>query len=101
MSMSHIPENVRLVARAPKEIQEIILNAAELSGASMSQFLIDAALDRAKVVFERDRLLKLSMDGANRFFDALDNPPKIQHLDNAYQSYKDIDNGVARVKRKS
>ena len=101
MTTSHVQENVRLVARAPKEVQEIIINAAELSGASMSQFMIDAALDKAKQVVERNRLLKLSMEGADRFFDALDNPREIQHLDDAHQALKDYESGNKIFKRKS
>ena len=100
MQISQTQENVRLVARAPKEIQEIITNAAELSGASMSQFMVDAALDKAKEVVERSRLLTLSMEGANRFFEALDNPPEIQHLDDAYQALEDYENGTVTFKRK-
>ncbi|MGO3345762.1 MAG: DUF1778 domain-containing protein [Marinomonas sp.] len=100
MTISHVQENVRLVARAPKDVQEIITNAAELSGASMSQFMIDAALDKAKEVVERSRLLMLSMEGANRFFEALDNPPKIQHLDDAYKALEDYENGTVTFERK-
>jgi len=101
MLISQTKENVRLVARAPKDVQEIIINAAELSGASMSQFMVDAALEKAKEVVERNRLLMLSMEGANRFFEALDNPPEIQHLDDAYQTLKDYENGTVTFKRKS
>jgi uncharacterized protein (DUF1778 family) len=100
MTTSHVQENVRLVARAPKDVQEIIINAAELSGASMSQFMIDAALDKAYDVVERNRLLMLSMDVANRFFEALDNPPKIQHLDDAYKALEDYENGTVTFERK-
>ena len=98
MTISHVQENVRLVARAPKDVQEIIINAAELSGASMSQFMIDAALDKVKEVVERNRLLILSMEGANRFFEALDNPPEVQHLDDAYNALKDYENGSVSFK---
>ncbi|MGB3600120.1 MAG: DUF1778 domain-containing protein [Marinomonas sp.] len=100
MTISHVQENVRLVARAPKDVQEIITNAAELSGASMSQFMIDAALDKAKEVVERSKLLMLSMEGANRFFEALDNPPEIQHLDDAYKALKGYENGTVTFERK-
>ena len=100
MTISHEQENVRLVARVPKDVQEIITNAAELTGVSMSQFMIDAALDKAKEVVERNRLLMLSMEGANRFFEALDNPAEIQHLDDAYRKLKDYENGTVTFKRK-
>lgn len=100
MTTSRVQENVRLVARAPKDVQEIIINAAELSGASMSQFMIDAALDKAKEVVERNRLLNLSMKGANRFFEAMDSAPEIENLDDAYKALKDYENGTVTFKRK-
>ncbi len=100
MTISHTKENVRLVASMPKDVQEIIINAAELSGASMSQFMIDAALDKAKEVVERSRQLMLSMEGADRFFEALDNPPKIQHLDDAYVALEGYENGTVTFERK-
>ncbi len=101
MAASQAQKSVRLVARAQKDVQEIITSAAELSGASMSQFLIDAALEKAKTVMERNRVLKLTQEGADRFFEALDNPPEIQHLDEAYKAHKDYEDGVSTFKRKS
>ncbi|REF26907.1 uncharacterized protein DUF1778 [Xenorhabdus cabanillasii] len=42
-----------LVARTSLEIQEILQRTADYSGATLSQFLIEAAMDRAKKVVER------------------------------------------------
>ncbi|TVQ68900.1 MAG: DUF1778 domain-containing protein [Oceanospirillales bacterium] len=83
----------RLVARASGEIQEIIQRAADYSGSSVSQFLIEAAMEKARNVIERSETLHLSMNGADALFAALDNPPKPNSkLMKAAQHYKDTVN---------
>ncbi|MCP4936355.1 MAG: DUF1778 domain-containing protein, partial [bacterium] len=69
-------KGTRLVARTSTEIQEIIQRAADYSGATLSQFLIDSAMEKARNVIERTETLHLSMTGADALFAALDNPPK-------------------------
>ena len=66
----------RLVARTSTEIQEIIQRAAEYSGATLSQFLIDSAMEKAREVIEQTETLQLSMIGSDALYKALDNPPK-------------------------
>ena len=79
----------RLVARASTEIQEIIQRAADYSGATLSQFLIESAMDRARNVIERTETLHLSMTGADALFAALENSPKANaKLLSAAQRYK-------------
>jgi len=66
----------RLVARAKPEVQELIQRAADYSGATVSQFLIESATDRARVIIEQTETLRLSKESADAMFKALDNPPK-------------------------
>lgn len=68
-------KEARLVARASVEVQELIKCAADLSGATISQFIIEAATAKANSVIERMRSIQLSLEGANNIFDALENPP--------------------------
>lgn len=68
-------KEARLVARASVEVQELIKAAAELSGATISQFIIEAATTRAHNLIEKTRSIRLSLEGANNLFEALDNPP--------------------------
>lgn len=83
----------RLVARTSTEVQEIIQRAADYSGATMSQFLIESAMDRARQVIEQTETLHLSMAGAEALFAALDNPPKANNkLLRAAQRYKETVN---------
>lgn len=83
-------KETRLVARASAEIQEIIQRAADYSGTTLSQFLIESAMEKARNVIERTETLHLSMAGADALFAALENPPKANaKLLKAAQSYKD------------
>ena len=86
-------KETRLVARTSTEIQEIIQRAADYSGATLSQFLIDSAMEKARHVIERTETLHLSMTGADALFAILDNPPKANaKLLKAAKRYKDTVN---------
>ncbi|KAA1190149.1 DUF1778 domain-containing protein [Photorhabdus heterorhabditis] len=83
-------KETRLVARTSAEIQEIIQRAADYSGTTLSQFLIESAMDKARNVIERTETLHLSMAGADALFAALENPPKAnKKLLKAALGYKD------------
>ena len=53
-------ENTRLVARVTDDVKYIIQKAASYSGKTVTQFLIDCALDRAKLVIDNFERLKLT-----------------------------------------
>ncbi|MBQ0753345.1 MAG: DUF1778 domain-containing protein [Gammaproteobacteria bacterium] len=90
MAMHSERKETRLVARASTEVQEIIQRAADYSGATLSQFLIQAAMEKARNVIERTQTLHLSMAGADALFSALENPPKAnKKLLKAAMHYKD------------
>lgn len=71
------PKDVRLVARVSQDVQEFVKNAAELSGATMSQFLVEAVTAKARAVVESERTIQLTLEGAEQFFEMLENPPPI------------------------
>ena len=86
-------KETRLVARTSVEIQEIIQRAAGYSGATLSQFLIDSAIKKARKVIKRTETLHLSMASADALFVALENPPKAnKKLLKAAQRYRDTVN---------
>jgi len=93
MKVNSSRKESRLVARTSSEIHEIIQRAADYSGATLSQFLIDSAMEKASSVIERTETLLLSMDGADALFQALDNPPKAnKKLLKAASHYRDVIN---------
>jgi len=65
----------RIVSRIPRSNRIIIEKAAAVYGATVNQFIVQTALDRATEILQREELLKLSEKDARLFLDALDNPP--------------------------
>lgn len=65
----------RITARVPQHVEEVLQQAADLVGATLNQFVVQAALARAEEVIERERTIRLSGDTAEWFFNLLDNPP--------------------------
>lgn len=86
-------KDTRLVARTTTEIQEVIQRAADYSGATLSQFLIESAMEKARNVIERTETLHLSMAATDALFSALETPPEANtKLLNAVEHYKDTVN---------
>ncbi|WP_260293648.1 DUF1778 domain-containing protein [Sedimenticola hydrogenitrophicus] len=86
-------KETRLVARTTAEIQEIIQRAADYSGATLSQFLIESAMEKARSVIEHTETLHLSMAGADALLAALETPPKAnKKLLKAAQRYQETVN---------
>lgn len=65
----------RLVARVSPDIQELIQQAAELTGATLSQFLVESATSKAHQVISQSQAIRLSIKGAQTVFEALEKTP--------------------------
>ena len=72
---SSTKNDARLTARIPQQIKETIEQAATLSGATVNQFIVGAALREAQQVLETERLIELSQQDAEKVFSLLENPP--------------------------
>ncbi|MGZ8218516.1 type II toxin-antitoxin system TacA family antitoxin [Methylomagnum sp.] len=68
-------ERGRITARVPIHTQQTLETAAALTGATVNQFVVQAALREAERIIEQERVIRLSGDDARQFLDALDNPP--------------------------
>ncbi|MDZ7809392.1 MAG: DUF1778 domain-containing protein [Arhodomonas sp.] len=80
----------RLVARANAEIHQKIAEAAELQGSTVSQFLLDAALERAGEVTERATRINTSRAAFENMMEALDQPPRsLPRLREVARRYKE------------
>jgi uncharacterized protein (DUF1778 family) len=80
----------RLVARANAEIHRKIAEAAELQGSTVSQFLLDAALERASEVTERATRINTSREAFEKMMVALDQPARpLPRLRQAALRYKE------------
>jgi uncharacterized protein (DUF1778 family) len=70
-------QQARVSARVPKHVQERLQYAADLTGATLSQFLVRSALKEADAVIEKEKLITLSKRDAEFVFRALANPPAL------------------------
>ena len=64
----------RIGARVPHEVYETLCRAAELTGATVNQFLVQAALKEAQAVIEREEVIRLSPRDWNWLLDLMENP---------------------------
>ena len=71
-----IAKQDRIGARVPREVFETLCRAAELTGATVNQFLVQAALKEAQEVIERQEVIRLSPRDWNCLLDLMENPPK-------------------------
>lgn len=69
-----MPKNERVTARISEEVKLLLTQAAELSGATLNQFLVQAALEKAQRMIEQENIIRLSLRDSAWFFDLLDNP---------------------------
>ena len=74
MRLNKIEE--RIPARMPLEVYERIAAAAQAIGATLNQFLVQSALDKANDILERERVITLSTRAAETFFGLIENPPE-------------------------
>jgi uncharacterized protein (DUF1778 family) len=66
----------RIGARVPREVYETLCRAAEISGATVNQFLVQAALKEAQAVIEREEIIRLSPRSWSWLLELMENPPK-------------------------
>ena len=84
-----VVNNERITARVSEQIKETLIAAAELTGATLNQFLVQSALEKAENIIEKDKLIHLSNKDAQLFFDMLETPPEPNtKLKNAVKNYK-------------
>lgn len=80
MGTAHVrkqePADERITARLPRSTRSIIERAAAIYGASINQFIVQAAVERANEVLQSMETVKLSSRDAQVFMDALANPPE-------------------------
>jgi len=65
-------ERERITARISKPVHEKLEEAASMTGATLNQFLVAAALKEAESVIARERISYVSAKYSDAFFDALD-----------------------------
>lgn len=85
----------RLTIRIPDHVQEKLQMAADLVGATMNQFVVQAALEKADKVIESESIIALTRRESMRLLELVENPPPrnenfLQAM-NRYQRMKNND----------
>ena len=96
---SAIAKQDRIGARVPHEVYETLCRAAELTGATVNQFLVQSALKEAYAVIEREDVIRLSARDWNWLLELMENPPKpnakLKAAMKLYEKAKRDDAGIA------
>ena len=88
-------ERDRISARLPKDVRERIEEAADRSGATLNQFLVQAAIEKADQILEREKVTKLSARDSEWLLNLLDQPPRAPNakLQRALDDYQKATSG--------
>lgn len=79
----------RFQTRMPYHVHDKLSHAAEVLGATLNQFIIQSALEKAQAILEQERVLSLTQKDAKIFFEAIENYPQPnEELVNAAVAYK-------------
>ena len=80
----------RIPARMPTAVYERLVEASQAVGATLNQFLVQSALEKANLILEDERTIKLSTASADAVFTLMENPPEPNdYLKKAMQRRKD------------
>lgn len=89
--MTLAKEEERIPTRMPHHVYEKICAAAAATGATLNQFLVSAAIEKANTVLEQERVINLSSESARIVFDLIEKPPKPnKHLKRALQTQREL-----------
>ncbi|WP_228896113.1 type II toxin-antitoxin system TacA family antitoxin [Pseudoduganella aquatica] len=68
-------ERERITARVSSTVAETLSEAADLTGTTLNNFVIQAALKEAQRVIDREKTISISKDDAAMLLSLLDSPP--------------------------
>lgn len=86
----------RITNRVPQPIALKLQEAADLTGATLNQFMVQAALEKAQRIIDREKTIYYSINDAAMLINLLDNPSKPNAaLTRAFERFKqrEIENG--------
>lgn len=89
--MEHTLEDhrTRITARVSDAVRVTLEQAAELSGATVNQFVVQTAYQEAQRLIERESVIRLSQKDARKILILLDNPPRPnKRLKEAVKAFK-------------
>ena len=70
------PKTARVSARVTPSVYDTLTEASEISGATLNQFLVQAAMEKAHAIIEQENKIRLTRQSAKHVFEIIENPPK-------------------------
>lgn len=93
--MPSTQNNQRVSARVAPKVYETLSQAAELRGATLNQFIVQSAYEKAQEIIENERFIRMTSRSASAFFNALEQPPEsTAKLKKAARLYRASDNAA-------
>jgi uncharacterized protein (DUF1778 family) len=87
--MSLVDERGRITAKVSLAVQEKLQAAADLAGATVNQFVVQSALEKAEKIIDRETMIRFTRRDAAMLIELLENPPKPNPaLKRALEQYK-------------
>jgi uncharacterized protein (DUF1778 family) len=87
--MTTSASKTRLTMRVPKRMRSTLEAAAELSGATVNQFILQSAFKEAQRLLESESVIRLSSAETRKLLELLDRPGKPnKHLRAAWKDYQ-------------
>ncbi len=71
------PKTSRVSARISPSVYDTLAEASEIMGATLNQFLVQAALEKAHTIIEHENKIRLSKQSTENLFELIENPPKV------------------------
>ncbi len=91
MASTSTNSTARLEARVSQEVKALLIQAANLEGRSLTDFIVAAVCEQARRVIAQHQVIELSAADSEAFVDALLNPPEPnESLRAAALRYKDV-----------
>ncbi|WP_093386920.1 DUF1778 domain-containing protein [Rugamonas rubra] len=100
--MANTIERGRITARVSSSIEETLKEAAELTGVLLNQFVVQASLEKAQKIIDRERFVKISCADAELILKTLNRAPQPNAaLTDLFERHKELTknglfNGTAR-----
>lgn len=89
MAMNSMADNVRITAQVSDPLAERLQAAADLVGVSLDDFVVQAALEKADAIIDREETIWYSREDAEWLISLLDSPAQPNaKLSLAFERYK-------------
>jgi uncharacterized protein (DUF1778 family) len=66
----------RVSARISSSVYNTLTEASEITGSTLNQFIVQAALEKAQAIIEYENKIRLNKQSAKHLFELIENPPK-------------------------